>query len=113
MPTKKAEILERGYAQELLAANDDRRSLMKYWHSEDDLNEWAYSLLKQKEEQKALEVFKLNVSLHPESSNAFDSLGEIYLKLGNKELAIINYKRALEIDPNKKSAKEALDMLLK
>lgn len=113
MLTKKAEILERGYAQEQLAANEDRRSLMKYWHSEGDLNEWGYSLLKQKQEEKALEIFKLNVSLHPESANAFDSLGELYLKLGNKELAIQNYKRALELNPKKESAKKALEQLLK
>lgn len=113
MPAKKAEILERGYAQELFAANDDRRSLIKYWHSEDDLNEWAYSLLSQKQEQKALEVFKLNVFLHPESSNAFDSLGEIYLKIGNKELAVQNYKKSLELNPKNENAKKVLEQLLK
>lgn len=113
MPANKAEIMERGYAQELLAANDDRRSLMKYWHSENDLNEWGYSFLNKKQDLMALEIFKLNVLLHPESSNAYDSLGEMYLKLENKELAILNYKKALELEPNKKSAKKALEELLK
>lgn len=113
MPTKKAVILERGYAQELMAANEDRRSLVKYWHSEDDLNEWGYSLLRQNEAQKALEVFKLNVMLHPESANAFDSLAEGYLKIGNTELAVQNYKKSLELNPKNENAKKVLKQILK
>jgi hypothetical protein len=65
MPTKKAAILERGYAQEQDAANEDRRNLIKYWHSEDELNEWGYTLLNQNEVQKAIDVFKLNDSYIP------------------------------------------------
>ena len=90
MPTKKAAILERGYAQEQVAANEDRRNLIKYWHSEDDLNEWGYTLLNKNEVQKAIEVFKLNVQLHPQSANVYDSLGDAYMKADNKEMAIIN-----------------------
>jgi len=113
MPSKKAAILEKGYAQALNADNENRKSLMKYWHSEDDLNEWGYSFLQKNELEKAVEIFKLNVILHPESVNVYDSLGDAYLKIGNKELAIKNYRKALELNPEKKSARKALDLLLK
>ena len=111
MPTKKGAILERGYAQELNASNDDRRSLIKYWHSEDDLNEWGYSLLQHNEKEKALEVFKLNVTLHPESANTYDSLADGYEAIGNNEQAIVNYRQALKLDPNKKHSAERLKVL--
>jgi tetratricopeptide (TPR) repeat protein len=113
MPAQKTEILERAYAQALNADNEDRKNLMNYWHSEGDLNEWAYSFLQKNELSKALEIFKLNVLLHPESANVYDSLADAYLKSGNKELSIKNYKKALEIDPGKNSAKKALEQLLK
>jgi len=113
MPKEKAAILEMGYAQELKASNEDRRSLIKYWHSEDDINEWGYSFLQHNEKEKALEVFKLNVFLHPQSAKAYDSLGEAYLKSGNKELAIQNYKKALELNPNYESSRKALEQIMK
>lgn len=113
MPSKKATILERGYAQALQSDNDNRKNLMNYWHSEDDLNEWGYSLLQKNELEKAIQIFALNVLLHPESANVYDSMGDGYAKAGNKELAIKNYKKAIELNPEKKSAKKALEQLLK
>jgi len=112
-PSRKAIILEKGYAQALNADNENRKKLMNYWHSEDDLNEWGYSFYQKNEMEKAVEVFKLNVILHPESANVYDSLADAYLKSGNKELAIKNFQKALELDPQMKSAKKALEQLLK
>jgi hypothetical protein len=113
MPSKKGAILEKGYAEALNADNEDRKSLMNYWHSENDLNEWGYSFYKKNELEKAIEIFKLNVILHPESANVYDSLGDAYFKIGNKELAIQNYRKALELNPEKKSARKALEQILK
>ena len=36
---------------------------------------------------------------YPQSSNTYDSLGEAYKIFGNKELAIKNYERSIELDP--------------
>jgi hypothetical protein len=112
-PSRKASIFEKGYAQAQNADNENRKKLMRYWHSEDDLNEWGYSFYQKNEMGKAVEIFTLNVMLHPESANVYDSLADAYLKSGNKELAIKNYQKALELDPQKKSARNALDQLLK
>jgi tetratricopeptide (TPR) repeat protein len=46
---------------------------------------------------KALEFFILNTENFPNSSNAYDSLGEAYKVSGNKKKATENYKKALEI----------------
>ena len=40
-----------------------------------------------------------------------DSLGEAYMKTGNKWLAIINYSKSLELDPFNKNAIDALNKL--
>ena len=47
----------------------------------------------------AVAIFKLNAIEHPASSNAFDSLGEAYRANGEKNLAIINYRLAILLDP--------------
>ncbi len=110
-PAEKGNILERGYAQSLIAANNDRRDLLRYQHSEAGLNDWGYTLLQRHETEKALEVFKLNVSLYPESDNVYDSLADCYQTMGNKEAAILNYKKVLELNPQKASAQKALEKL--
>jgi hypothetical protein len=67
-PARRAAILERAYAQALVADNEGKRDRARYAHSEADLNEWGYSLLQQKLPAPAVEVFRLNVTLHPESA---------------------------------------------
>ena len=59
----------------------------------------------------SLAVLKKNVELFPTVANAFDSLGLIYERLGNKEAAITNYRKALELDESFTSAKEGIERL--
>lgn len=104
-------VLERAAGYALGAINEVKRRDMNYLHSEDDLNSWGYSLLQQGEGKKAVEVFKLNATLYPQSANVHDSLAEGYEAIGDRNLAIRHYKRALELDPKKRHAKERLELL--
>ncbi|HEY9434306.1 MAG TPA: serine hydrolase [Blastocatellia bacterium] len=79
--------------------------------AEERLNSDGYSLLEQKKIADAIAVFKVNVELYPQSSNVYDSLGEAYMANGEKELAIANYKKSLELDPKNKNAVEMLKKL--
>jgi len=72
------------------------------------INETGYSCLRQKELNNALDFFKLNVELYPLESDVYDSIGECYRKLGNKEMAIKNYEKSLELNPNNQNAVEML-----
>ena len=72
--------------------------------SEDELNNWGYSFLGKGKKEKALEIFKLNTALFPESSNTWDSLAETYESMGDKPAAIRNYKKALELNPSSDNA---------
>ena len=45
----------------------------------------------------ALELFKINVQLHPEDGNLWDSLGDGYKVNNLKEDAIKNYQKAVEL----------------
>ena len=83
----------------------------KYASGEAQLNRLGYELLAKKQIDEAIEIFKLNVNAYPDSSNCFDSLGDAYLARGDKELALMNYQRAIEVDPTNMSARDALENL--
>jgi len=59
----------------------------------------GYGLLHMKKFKEAIEIFKLSVEAYPQSYNAYDSLGEAYMDNGDKELAIKNYQKSLELNP--------------
>ena len=67
--------------------------------SETDLNTYGYQLLGNNQFEKAIAALKLNVEKHPESANAWDSLGEAYALSGDKKNAIINFKKSLSLNP--------------
>lgn len=75
-----------------------------YDFSEDQLNTLGYQLLRAKRVKDAIEIFKLNVEMYPAASNPYDSLAEAYLEDGQKDLALVNYKRAAELDPKNANA---------
>lgn len=79
--------------------------------NETQMNRLGYNLLQSKRVKDAIEVFKLNVEDYPQSSNTYDSLGEAYKVDGNNELAIRNYQRSIELNPNNAGGIEALKKL--
>jgi pimeloyl-ACP methyl ester carboxylesterase len=81
--------------------------------SEARMNILGYQHLQSGQIKEAIELFKLNVLAYPESANTYDSLGEAYMTNGEKELAIQNYKRSLEIDPNNQNAKNMINKMNK
>jgi CubicO group peptidase (beta-lactamase class C family) len=82
-----------------------------YDFAETELNTLGYQLMRIGKTKDALEIFKLNVEAYPKASNPYDSLGEAYMNLNERELAIINYKKSLELNPGNTSAVEMLKKL--
>jgi len=90
----------------------DAGSFKNNEHSaEVDINVIGYLLMADKKLEKAIEVFKLNTQLFPESFNTWDSLGEAYAAAGKKTEAIENYEKSLKLNPNSESGKTALAKL--
>ncbi len=82
-----------------------------YDFSEGELNMLGYQLFRKERTKDAIEIFKLNVEMFPASSNPYDSLGEAYVKDGQKELALANYRRAVELNPANGGAIQAVRRL--
>lgn len=70
-----------------------------YYFREQELNRLGYMLVKQNRLDEAIEILKLNVAEYPKSWNVYDSLGEAYLKKGENKLAIKNYEKVLQLNP--------------
>jgi dienelactone hydrolase len=63
------------------------------------VNIMGYEHLTAGQTQDAIEIFKLNVAAYPESPNTYDSLSDAYIAAGQKDLALQNVKKALELLP--------------
>ncbi|MCK5484054.1 MAG: tetratricopeptide repeat protein, partial [Gemmatimonadetes bacterium] len=85
----------------------------RFVNTERLMNEAGYFLLGEGLAAEAIQIFALNVEAYPESGNVYDSLGEAYMEAGEKELAIENYEKALEIAPDNTNAVRMLEKLTK
>jgi tetratricopeptide (TPR) repeat protein len=106
------ELRKRGFVQAQALVKQAKKKNTAYQLPEDEVNAWGYALLKLAQPKDALEIFKLNVSLYPQSANAYDSLGEVYAELGNPELARKNYQRSLALNPKNAGAAAYLNKSL-
>jgi CubicO group peptidase (beta-lactamase class C family) len=79
-----------------------------------ELNRLGYYLLHDKKRiEDAIAIFKFNIEMYPKYFNAYDSLAEAYMVKGDKDLAIKNYAKSLELNPKNINAIEKLNELVK
>lgn len=109
-------ILKTAVEKDVASAINQYRELKaqkpsEYDFGEMELNTLGYQLLQMKKVGESIEIFKLNVEAYPQAFNTYDSLGEAYMVHGDKELAIANYKKSLELNPQNTGATRALASL--
>ncbi len=108
-----ARVLERaarvGGLDEELEAYKNRPDI--YYIDENAMNGFGYRLLGQDKVDEAIEVLLINAKAFPESWNVWDSLGEAYMTRGDKDLAIENYEKSLELNPQNDAGREVLKKL--
>lgn len=76
----------------------------------------GYKLFKKDKRAEAAKFFELALAEYPEGDYAglcYNYLGRAYKDMGKKELAIKNFRKALELDPDDSAAAEALQELEK
>ena len=76
-----------------------------------DLNFAGYDLLSAIKINDAIDVFKMNVKLFPNSFNTYDSLGDAFAAAGNKKLAIENYEHSLKLNPKNEEGAQKMAKL--
>jgi len=79
--------------------------------NEDELTMYGYSYLWSNKMDEAIAIFKLIIAEFPDSSNPYDSMGEAYLKIGNRELALVNYEKSLALNPDNFNAEDQIEVI--
>jgi len=82
-----------------------------YFFDERQFNTVGYRLLGSGKVPAAIAVFKLNVQAYPNEWNVYDSLGEACLANADTLLAIENYKKSLELNPQNENGMRILKAL--
>lgn len=75
------------------------------------LTNLGFVLMDRKKAKEATAVFELNAKSFPNSWQAYDSLGLIYMVTRQKDLAIRNYQKSLELNPANNRARDNIRML--
>jgi len=83
----------------------------RYYTLHPEIDQFAYGLMLKDKLDQALSIFKVLAELFPDSDLAFDSLGEVYRRKGDEEMAIQSFKKSLELNPDNKNAAQQLKAL--
>ena len=81
------------------------------YNRDERFNDIGFKLLKAKRMEEAYKVFKLNETNYPDSWTVYQGLGETYRLMGKKELALINYKKSLKLNPSNLDSLRAITRL--
>lgn len=93
-----------------LSFYEKNKGAKEYSFDESEMNAIGYRLLQAGKKQEAEAVFKLNIEAFPKSFNVYDSYAEALMEQGKNELAITNYKKSIEMNPENQNG---IDMLKK
>jgi tetratricopeptide (TPR) repeat protein len=83
----------------------------KLTYEENDLNTLGYTLLNRQMNAESIKVFKLALEIYPNSANLYDSLGEAYLRSGDKKNAMLYYEKSLQLNPGNENANKMVENL--
>ncbi|NNK72457.1 MAG: tetratricopeptide repeat protein, partial [Flavobacteriaceae bacterium] len=85
----------------------------KFFDFEGELNSAGYTQIRRGDHQTAIAIFTFITQIFPDSANAWDSLAEGYMEAGDNEKAKEYYQKALKMDPEGPTGKNASSMLRK
>ena len=106
-----SQLDRKGYDHAQAIAAELKKQDTSFKLPESDINDLAFILLGKKMKTEAIAIFKYNLAEHPNSADAFDGLAEGYDDMGEKELAIRNFKKSVELNPKNGYAAERIRKL--
>jgi tetratricopeptide (TPR) repeat protein len=80
---------------------------------ESQVNALGYQLMGDNRIPDAITIFQVNVRTHPDSWNAWDSLGEAYANAHDKQNALQAYRKSVELNPKNSGGQQMIEKLEK
>ncbi len=99
---------EAGKAAVDLAKKNDADHVM---FTSNGMNNFGYTMMGKERFDEAVGIFKMILEQYPGDPNVTDSLGEAYMNVGKKQLAIQTYKRVLKMDASQGTKDNSIKML--
>ena len=107
---KLSKMLEKVIGQKVAADKMDEiiKALVvgKYKFEEDPMLKFAYGLLEAQAIEKAAAVFETNLKAYPGSYRAYQGLADFLAAIGQKQRAIVFYKKALSLNQQRNMAEK-------
>lgn len=75
------------------------------------MNRKGYNLIADNNLTLAKSILKVNTILYPSSSNVYDSYAEVCMMNKEYDLAIKNYQKSFELDPQNQHAQNMIDKI--
>jgi hypothetical protein len=72
------------------------------------INSLGYEYIRLKQYDNAYRIFKMNIEFYPNSSNVYDSFGELLMVKGDTVNAIENYEKSIKLNPDNENAKKII-----
>ena len=104
----KESLEAKGLDAALKTYDELKKDRATYEFEEDAINTLGYNYMGQDKTAEAIAILKINVDEFPKSFNAYDSYAEALMKDGQKDAAIVNYKKSLELNQGNTNAVEML-----
>jgi uncharacterized membrane protein len=82
-----------------------------YNFDERELSVMGRRLIREHRFDEGMRILQLNAEAFPQSSKVYERLGDAYRDHGDTPLALDNYRRSLQRDPNNRSIAEAMQKL--
>jgi glyoxylase-like metal-dependent hydrolase (beta-lactamase superfamily II) len=102
---------EKGLDPSLQVLKDLTAKPEKFYTLHPEIDQFAYRLMLNEKLDEAAAIFVVLAELFPDSYLAFDSLGEVYKRMGDNEKAIQNFEKSLELNPDNRNAAQQLKSL--
>jgi len=105
------ELAKQGFDKAIPIWQEAKKKDSGFILPEREVNAYGVRLMRSGKLNEAIAVFKLNVAMYPESIFVYDNLAEAQEAVGDKQGAIANYKKSLELNSGDTTAAERLKKL--
>ena len=102
---------EQGLESSLRVLKDLKAKPDQFYTLHPEIDQFAYRLMLKEQLDEAFAIFMVLAELFPDSYLAFDILGEVYKRMGEKEKAIQSFEKSLELNPDNRNASLQLKSL--
>jgi tetratricopeptide (TPR) repeat protein len=88
-----------GYDHASAIAQELKRKDTAFKMPQSDINDLGFIMIGRGKKKEAVEIFQYDIEANPTDAEAYNGLAQAYEETGDKQLALVNYKKSLALNP--------------